>query len=561
VSPAAPAPGASGGPGARAGDGGFAAAKAERRARRDAWTQRFERSPAALLLALLLVLGGATPYFEATRNANELPRVLQAVAVLDHGRLDVGDVLGQSPGPDVSRSPKDGRVYPNKPPGATVAAIAGVVTARAVGAAFERPVTLRDATLWARGFGALLPTLLLAWLLAVRVGASVGWFPAATATAIWALATPANAYAHVLYGHALTAWLLAQGMAWIVDALDDERPTLAVWGGFAAACAVTVEYLAVFAAVPIAALLLVRARTYGRWGTLARALAGAAVPIAALAAYHHVTFGAPWATGYHHAATASFAAKHAEGFVLGLGLPSAARAWSTWLAPASGLLWWVPLLPVALYGLVLAATDRGHGLRTDARLWLGWFVVLALLVTSLSFEGGWRVGPRYVVPALPALVPGLALVIAHTRAKLAWVVGLASLAVYQAFVNGMAGALWPHIDVDAVHSPVAELLLPLWWEGRPVHGLVGAVGLPDPAWFVVLLGVALVLWLWGRAIEPRLELTVGLVAAFAAGFALVQVPRLVAPHPRGEANLRYVRSVWEPRDDGTAHSAALGPPR
>ncbi|MCA9657567.1 MAG: hypothetical protein KC486_04435, partial [Myxococcales bacterium] len=102
------------------------------------------------LVAAALVL--AVPYYEAIRNANERPRLLQGIALVECGEwaIDGPSARGLSPGPDISRSPVDGRLYPNKPPATSLVAAAAYAIARRG----EAP-TLRSYTLGARLLGGL----------------------------------------------------------------------------------------------------------------------------------------------------------------------------------------------------------------------------------------------------------------------------------------------------------------------------------------------------------------------------------------------------------------------
>ncbi|MCA9638029.1 MAG: hypothetical protein KC420_18500, partial [Myxococcales bacterium] len=81
------------------------------------------RRQGLILVGLLAVaLGLGVPYFEAIRSANERPRLLQGMALVECGEwaIDGPSRRGLALGPDVARSPVDRRVYPNKPPGASV---------------------------------------------------------------------------------------------------------------------------------------------------------------------------------------------------------------------------------------------------------------------------------------------------------------------------------------------------------------------------------------------------------------------------------------------------------
>ncbi|MEX1368734.1 MAG: hypothetical protein AB1Z98_36740, partial [Nannocystaceae bacterium] len=176
------------------------------------------RGGVLLVLWLGVLLGAVFPYFEATRNANERPRLLQGMALVDEGSwaIDGPGARGLDPGPDVSRSSADGRLYPNKPPGTTLAAAAGYRVARALADEAD-PLDLRTYTWWARLIGGLLPTLLLAGLMIRRLVAQFGVGAGAGAVMLYVLGTPAASYAHLLYGHQLAALLLYAGITVLVD--------------------------------------------------------------------------------------------------------------------------------------------------------------------------------------------------------------------------------------------------------------------------------------------------------------------------------------------------------
>jgi hypothetical protein len=519
------------------------------------------RGGGLVLVWLALVLGLAFPYAEATRNANERPRLLQGMALVDEGGLAIDGpaARGLPPGPDVSKSEADGRLYPNKPPGTSLVAAAGYRLARAL-ETDDEPLTLRTYTWWARLLGGWLPTVLLcAWLLR-RYAPSFGLPVAAAAVTLYALGTPAASYAHLLYGHPLAAAFLAVGTGLLLDAgaLDRaERSALAraALGGALCGCAVGVEYGAVFGGLPLAVLLLGRVRRPGGVRVLAAGLVGALVPIALLAAYHDAAFGSPWSTGYHHVTNAEFAAKHGEG-LLGLGLPRWEAFHTHLLSADGGLLWWAPTFVLALYGLLQLALAPGP-LRTEARVHLGLLVLYVFVVSSLSFEGGWRVGPRYLVVVLPSLVTGFAHALCQLRTSVAGMGLLLALSTYAVAVNALAANLWPHLDLANVHQPVAEVLLPLWEQGRQPYGLVRAVTGRSELGLVVV-GSVVGLWLvLGALAESGTRMALAIASGGAVGLLLVQATRLVEPHPRGPRNLAYIERIWEPTAEGDGPSEAL----
>lgn len=516
-----------------------------------------------LVLAwLALMLGLAFPYFEATRNANERPRLMQGMALVDEGSwaIDGPAARGLPPGPDVSKSEADGRLYPNKPPATSLVAAAAYRVARALERDGE-PLTLRTYTWWARLLGGVLPTLLLcAWLLR-RYAPAYGLPVAAAAVVLYALGTPAASYAHLLYGHPLAAGLLAVGAGLVLDAgapsltVREALPRAAL-GGALGGAAVAVEYGAVFGGLPLAGLLLARVRHPGGARVLVAGLCGALVPIALLAAYHHAAFGSPWSTGYHHVTNAEFAAKHGEG-LLGLGLPRWEAFHTHLLSADGGLVWWAPTLVLALYGLLQLALAPGPA-RAEARLHLGLLLLYGVLVSSLSFEGGWRVGPRYLVVVLPSLVLGWAHALAQLRTNIVGMGLLVALGTYAVAVNALAANLWPHLDLANVHQPVAEVLLPLWEHDYAPYGLVRAATGRSELGLVVVGSVLGLFVALARVAEAGVRMMLAIASGGALGLLLVQATHLVEPHPRGARNLEYIERIWEPTRQGDGRSVVLG---
>lgn len=513
------------------------------------------------LVAILLAL--FFPYFEGTRNANERPRLLQGIARVEQGVWFLDGPAGTlDPGPDTARS-ADGHLYPNKPPGTSVVAAVAYRLARATTG--DEPLTLRRYTLWARLLGGWLPTVVLCGFLVRRWSTGAG--AQIAAVLLYALGTPAASYAHLLYGHQLAAALLTIGSLLLLDAIapDAEAPPRtptgrrwrAALGGFLAGGAVAVEYGAVFAALPLAVVLVAgvarqraRART-GSAATLAVGIALALVPVAALMRYHQVAFGSVWSTGYHHATDASFAAKHAEG-LLGLSGPSMHAAWVHLVSPGGGLLWWAPLVPLSIYGLVHLAKSGPH--RTEARLHLGLLAVYAAITCSLNFEGGWRVGPRYLVLVLPSLVLGWSWALGLVRERPIAIAAVCALGTYSLVVNQLAADLWPHLDLTNVHHPVAEVLLPLLDAGARPYGLLDEAFSLDALW--IALGVSVAIWLatLARLWEPGWRAGAAIVLGCGLGIFAVGQTRRFAPHPKAERNLAYILRQWEPPRTGAGEA-------
>lgn len=508
-----------------------------------------------LLVLVTIVVGGSWPYFERMLDANERPRLLAGIALVEQGsvRIDGPNAHGMELGPDVARA-EDGSLVPNKPPGATLVASAAWLALEGRDAVTGEGIDRRSYSLLARVLGGLLPTLLLAWVLWRRErGGDEAPEHVDFALLAWLLATPAWANAKLLFGHSLAAALLGGGLLALtpVQPLSRGRALLA---GLLCGSAIAVEYTAVFAGPAIAIWLVWHERR--RWSVILSAIAGTLPPIVGLALYHHAVFGSPWITGYHRSADAGFAAIHARG-LLGLQWPSLTSAWEHLLSPWGGALVWCPLALLGLLaGVWTARSEPEPELRARHALFAG--VGLSLFVVLLGLEqgGGWRVGPRYFVLALPLAVPGLVVLTRELgrrgrarRGGLAFAL-LLGLFGSSLVIEFLAANWFPHLIPHG--NPLGDLLWPLALGGVRVHGL--------PAWLILLataLLVGVVLVRLARASEHRLGPWLGGLALA----VLIVVAQSLGPvsEPDAQAELAGIRSLAEP--DAQGHSPTSTPLR
>jgi hypothetical protein len=512
---------------------------------------------ALLLLVIAVVLGGTWPYFEGLLDANERPRLLSGIALIEAGSWAVDGpwAEGIKIGPDVARA-ADGHLVPNKPPGATlVAAVAWLLT-KAFAFVSGGVPTLRAYTIAARVLGGLLPTLILVALLwrherawAAHRAAGPGITAAAAKARVdfamlaWLLATPAWTYAKLNFGHALAACLLGAGLL-IFAGLPGARISRrdAAIAGCSCATAIAVEYTAVFAGPAIAIWLIWRERD--RLGVIAAAVAGALIPIALLAGYHAAVFGSPWVTGYHRAVHEEFAAIHDRG-LLGLQLPSATSCFEHLISPWGGLLVWAPLCLFGLFGgLHAVRTTHEQGERARQLLFASVAVSLLLVLLGLEQGGGWRVGPRYYVLAMPLTVAGLVAAVRELGRPgrglgFALVLGLFLFAFVS---NYLAANYFPHLIPHG--NPLADLLLPLQRGDRVPHGISPGVVLV----IALVVVVPVVMRLHHHTAVERWPWIAG--AVLGVGLFAAQV---VGPEsdPNAELELQAVESLWEP--DATGH--------
>jgi hypothetical protein len=273
------------------------------------------------------------------------------------------------------------------------------------------------------------------------------------------------------------------------------------------------------------------------------AVAGALGPIAALMAYHAVTFGSVWSTPYHHVVRPQFAATHQQG-LLGLTLPTAHSLFEHGLSAWGGLLYWAPMVVVPVAAWVLA--ERAREADACMRVSMSVLVVTIAVTLGLGQTGGWRVGPRYLVLALPMAIPAWAWAARSIGAHRLAFAGLVAVVGWSAAVNLLAANLFPHLI--PVGNPLADVLLPLWTAGLEPYSVLRAVGLEQGVLWVVALGTAAVVAVALRRIQSHEggragPWIAGLGVAALLGAAALRLPST----PDAAANLAAIERIWEPR--------------
>lgn len=505
------------------------------------WRARVGQWSVVVAFALMWPL--ALPYSEATRNANEVPRVMQAVAMADAATLSIDGLVqqGMDPGPDLARV--QGRTFPNKAPAVSVLGAIVLKAGDLLGVSW----TLRSFTYALRAFTSLLPTLMLLGFCARHYAQRYGASVMVVTGLLYAAATPVMSYSRLAYGHTLAGAMSMLGLLLILKVRKDPRPDLrAVAGGFLCALAVSADYMAAFWGPALAVGLGYDALVRKRWRMLGLSAGGALLGILPLFAYHVAAFGSVFSTGYHHSATKAFAEKHGQG-LLGLTWPSLETFHRIVTDPGAGLLWWMPLVVVGAYGLWLEQRSS-LSTRFEGRLCLA-IVLTGLAVNlGLNFEGGWRVGPRYLLPFIPVVLPGLAFALTRQKGEWIKVMLVGVFAMYSLWVNQATASLWPHFDLAHVHSPVAEVLRPLLEQNAVPYGLAGAWLGPSAYFLYLLFPVTLVWYLYAKMQISGIRVAVGWLLATVVGtLAARHAPSWIEAHRDGPRNLQYIHRVWEPQ--------------
>jgi hypothetical protein len=351
------------------------------------------------------------------------------------------------------------------------------------------------------GWVAALPTALLAALLYLAAAALVTAAWPRTAVALgYALLTPAFAYSNAFYGHQLAALLLfgAFCLALWMPMFEAVAPGCAPGRGLGVRLAAIGALLgfSVVAEYPAAlpAMLIALYTVWQLWrsseGALPRVrlerlswllwagLGGAAL-ILPWMAYNNALFGAPLELGYSYSEL--WVDQHSSGF-MSLEAPSFEALWGLTFSPFRGLFLLAPWLLLAFPGIVLWWRS---GLRR-AEWWLALGCVAVMLLfagSSTMWWGGFSVGPRYLLPALPFLVLPIPLVLERWWPSRLFRLSAGLLAV--ASLVGVWGMTLAEqaFPPDTMANPWVDHLLPNWQSGNiarnmgTVLGLEGAMSL------------------------------------------------------------------------------------
>jgi len=349
--------------------------------------------PIGLYVLVAMIFIPIYPHFV---SPNEFSRWAAAAAVVEYGSFEVSPLLPLlGPGlEDLSESANG--VFSNKAPGPLLLAIPAYAAAR-VFTGPPNPENLRLTLFVMRVVGASVPLVILALTFAWSAG-KIGAAAARQREVVAALlfATPLFAYGLLFFSHALVAACLFG--AWALLFLREQSFRTDLFAGFLLGWAVLSEYPA---AIP-AAVLIVCAIVQS-WRRVVPIILGGAPFALALAGYNWLCFGSPLELSSAHERLEAFRSMNDPANV---GLPLPGTFVSLLLDPSKGLLVFSPILILSLAGWKALSSVLPRR------------AVIALAATPLSlllfysgypnWHGGWTVGVRYLVPALPFLLFPLA---------------------------------------------------------------------------------------------------------------------------------------------------------
>ena len=421
-------------------------------------------------MALFALVFGAYAYFYQAGGWNQNARFDLVRAIVERGTLRI-DAYAEN---TEDKAEREGHFYSDKAPGVSLMAVPVYAAVHAAAGHLRETDRFQAwasylCTLWAVS----LPSAGAVVMLYV-VGGVLGLAPASRALVAlaYAFGTLAFPYSTLLYGHqpaaafAFVAFvLLAQARGRHSSAPVGRARLFAA--GLALGWAVVIEYPAALSAAAIGAYALGWVRPHRRLAWMAL---GAAAALAVLFAYHTLAFGGPFTLPYQF----SIQQPRHRGLFMGLGAPSLRTLYYILVDEYRGLFYGSPWLLLAVPGAWLLVSSPRF--RAEGALCAAVALLYVALNACLSdWHGGWSMGPRHLVPALPFLALAAAgLEAARTeRAGEAISAGLRTAArtagsvavVYSMFLMLAGTAVKPEVPREIYH-PYQEYLLPAFFEGR-----------------------------------------------------------------------------------------------
>jgi 4-amino-4-deoxy-L-arabinose transferase-like glycosyltransferase len=389
-------------------------------------------------------------------------RIFLAASIVDQGQLSI-DPYEQFTG---DKAAYNGHYYSDKAPGSSLLAVPVYLFVKLTlyqgKTSYLHLLDVSDAKR-TDFLARYLMTLLLVGLPSAFLGALLFCFLASLGLGLrgrmlliagYGLGTMSFAFSTVFFGHQIAALLLFAAF-YLLFSLRQGR--ISRWhyltAGLLASYAIITEYPTALIVGCLTLYVLYHARS---WYSLLLFIGGMLPSLGIAAVYNTLCFGGPFNQGYANlAGPEAFRVGQAQG-LFGVTAPHLDALWQTTFGPYRGLFLLSPFLLLAFPGFWLLFRQRIW--RSETVLWLSIVAVYFLFAISYyAWDGGYSLGPRHFIPALPFLV----LPIASVLKRRGWVRNLSvTLIGLSIVIVTLATAVYPLND-PRFDAPLTERVLPL----------------------------------------------------------------------------------------------------
>lgn len=218
-------------------------------------------------------------------------------------------------------------------------------------------------------------------------------------------------------------------------------------------------------------------------------IAGGLLPVTGLLIYNNLVFGGPFNLGYAYSEL--WQDQHQSG-LMSLSTFQWDAVWGVLFSSYRGLFFLAPWLLASVSGFYFWSRSRSGRLE----YWTSLTICLLFLLfnaTSIMWWGGFAVGPRYLLPALPFFaVPAILTVLRFQKYVVFRIVFILSLSwsFLATWSLTLAGQAFPS---DTIHDPFIGYAIPAWIRGDVARNFGHLLGLSGMLTLLPLLGILLVL--------------------------------------------------------------------
>jgi len=303
----------------------------------------------------------------------------------------------------------------------------------------------------------------------------------------YALATNAFSFSSVFFSHQLVAVCLFTAF-YLVFRIHRSlsHPAWVILAGFLLGFSVISEYPSALIAAGIF-IYTIYVFKKNRW--LAAFIAAGIPPGILMMAYNFSIYRTPLPVGYQYSEL--YTEIHSTGF-LSITYPQASALWGLTFGSFRGLFFSAPVLLLGLIGFVLWLKNKETRAEAIVSIW-SFFSLLIFYGSSIMWNGGYSVGPRYLVPALPFLVLGVGMFAQflgnHIVSKVLFSI-LSILSFLNIWTQTFGGQTFP----DWTLNPLFNFSIPNLFIGNVARNwgmVIGLRGIPSilPILLILLLGI------------------------------------------------------------------------
>jgi hypothetical protein len=316
----------------------------------------------------------------------------------------------------------------------------------------------------------------------------------------YGLATSAFPYSGSYIGHQIVATLLFFSFYLIfLVARRTIKPAILPLIGFLMGYAVITEYPTVLIAVALFVYAFFRLpkKAWTAW-----LIPGGILPGVIWMIYNYQIYHRPIGFGYLYAPL--HADKNTAGF-FSLVYPHFEAVWGITFSPYRGLFFLSPVMLLAILGFYYFGRARERWPEFLVCLWstISFFLFNS---SSVMWDGGYAIGPRYVLPMLPFMALSIIFFIEKWGAQ-RWAKALVAFLTVWSVLFVWAETIGGQSFPDWTRNPLLNYTLPRLLQGDIARNWGTIIGLPGWSSLIPLLvGEALLFWLLFRQLGPVLKL-------------------------------------------------------